>query len=163
MPTLNYAALAALIAQEGWWFDGAELHGILSAFSAFNQAALAPNLLAEADAQQLSEELLAHCDSSLQDNSLTYQLLLSDEEPLFLRAESLVNWCQGFLLAYQFMQEQGKLEIKDESIEQFIAELREIAELDIALADNEDNARQLTDIEEHCRLGVLMIYAEYHR
>lgn len=161
MPSLNHAALSQLIAAQDWWFAASELHGILSALAAFKHRQAATALLAESSADNLSQELLQHCEAALADESLSYQLLLAEETELAQRAESFVDWCQGFLLAVQFLSQEQQLRIEDEQISQFIAELGEFSQLDTAIDNSEDNALALVNLEEHCRLGVMMIYAHY--
>lgn len=162
MPNLNYQALNTLITRSNWWFSPSELHGILSALSGVNRAADWSAIIAlgnDTTATHSIPELQQHINQSLANNDLSYQLLLADDNNLAERAESLAMWAQGFTLAINYLREQHHLPQLDEASLDFIADLTEIAKLDSALPDTEDNRQQLTELEEHARMGALMLYA----
>jgi len=78
-------------------------------------------------------------------------------DPLAARAEALVAWVQGFTVAAHWLN--PKL---DDDCRAFLADLDEISKLDDRLADSEENRQMLTGLEEHCRMGALMLYAYCH-
>ena len=136
----RYDALADLIAAREWWFAASEAHGILSALIACNHRL----------SLQIEETLAA--------DALAYQLLLPEDGALAARAEALAAWAQGFTVAVHWLHP-----ALDEDARAFLADLEEIGKLDYDLEDNEDNRRQLISLEEHCRMGALLIYAECHQ
>ncbi|MDO4642617.1 MAG: UPF0149 family protein [Cardiobacteriaceae bacterium] len=159
----RHDALADLITTREWWFTASEAQGILSALTACGRGAEWPQILFAAGeiddiAQQAFTRLSQQIETSLSADDLIYQLLLPEESPLSARAEALTAWVQGFLVAIRWSQ--PKL---DEDCENFLHDLEEIGKLDYSLEDSEENRRLLNNLEEHCRMGALMIYAYCHR
>ena len=83
---------------------------------------------------------------------------MPEDGTLAARAEALAAWAQGFTVAIHWLQP----ELEDDA-RAFLADLEEIGKLDYDLDDNEENRRQLTSLEEHCRMGALLIYTENHK
>lgn len=166
MSKLHYQALQKLIQQNNGWFTPSELHGILTALTIFQPQADWKTLLAinhEDAIAKLIPELQHHIEQHLASNNLDYQLLLADEEALSLCAESLAMWAQGFILAMQYLRENQQLPKLDDSSQEFCQDLAEIAKLDSTLANTEENHRQLMELEEHSRLGALMLFASMRK
>ena len=159
----RYDALAALIATREWWFGASEVQGILSALVACNQGGRwAEILFAQGEIDTIAHEafdrLSRQIEETLAADALSYQLLLPEDGTLAARAEALAAWAQGFTVAIHWLQ--PKLE---DDARAFLADLEEIGKLDYNLDDNEENRRQLTSLEEHCRMGALLIYTENHK
>ena len=149
----RYDALAALIAAREWWFGASEVQGILSALVACNQGGRwAEILFAQGEIDTIAHEafdrLSRQIEETLAADALSYQLLLPEDGTLAARAEALATWAQGFAVAIHWLQP----ELEDDA-RAFLADLE----------DNEDNRRQLTSLEEHCRMGALLIYTENHK
>lgn len=162
MSTLNYNALEKMTHEHQWWFSPSELHGILTALCVSKctndwQKILA--LTADPTAVQLLPALISHIESELKDNNLSYQLLLADDSNLSQRAETLAQWSQGFILATNYLRETQQLPKWDDASHDFIHDVSEISSLDTQLSDNEDNRHHLMTLEEHCRMGALMLFA----
>ena len=159
----RYDALAALIATREWWFGASEVQGILSALVACNQGGRwAEILFAQGEIDTIAHEafdrLSRQIEETLAADALSYQLLLPEDGDLAARAEALAAWAQGFTVAIHWLQP----ELEDDA-RAFLADLEEIGKLDYDLDDNEENRRQLTSLEEHCRMGALLIYTENHK
>ncbi len=159
----RYDALAALIAAREWWFGASEVQGILSALVACNQGGRwAEILFAQGEIDSIAHEafdrLSLQIEETLAADALSYQLLLPEDGTLAARAEALAAWAQGFTVAIHWLQP----ELEDDA-RAFLADLEEIGKLDYNLDDNEENRRQLTSLEEHCRMGALLIYTENHK
>ena len=159
----RYDALAALIATREWWFGASEVQGILSALVACNQRGRwAEILFAQGEIDSIAHEafdrLSRQIEETLAADALSYQLLLPEDGTLAARAEALAAWAQGFTVAMHWLHP-----ALDEDARAFLADLEEIGKLDYDLEDNEDNRRQLISLEEHCRMGALLIYAECHQ
>lgn len=159
----RYDALAALIATREWWFGASEVQGILSALVACNQGGRwAEILFAQGEIDTIAHEafdrLSLQIEETLAADALSYQLLLPEDSTLAARAEALAVWAQGFAVAIHWLQP----ELEDDA-RAFLADLEEIGKLDYDLDDNEENRRQLTSLEEHCRMGALLIYTECHK
>ncbi len=159
----RYDALAALIATREWWFGASEVQGILSALVACNQGGRwAEILFAQGEIDTIAHEafdrLSRQIEETLAADALSYQLLLPEDGTLAARAEALAAWAQGFTVAIHWLQP----ELEDDA-RAFLVDLEEIGKLDYDLDDNEENRRQLTSLEEHCRMGALLIYTENHK
>ena len=159
----RYDALAALIATREWWFGASEVQGILSALVACNQGGRwAEILFAQGEIDSIAHEafdrLSRQIEETLAADALSYQLLLPEDGTLAARAEALAAWAQGFTVAIHWLQP----ELEDDA-RAFLVDLEEIGKLDYDLDDNEENRRQLTSLEEHCRMGALLIYTECHK
>lgn len=166
MNKLNEQALQTLISQHQWWFTPSELHGILTALTVFNRIADWPAILSLGNdeyANQLIPELQQHIESSLASNELNYQLLLADDTQISDYAESLAMWAQGFSLALNYLREQSHLSKLDTSSQDFCNDLAEIGKLDSAIPDSEENRQKLIELEEHARMGALMVFASTHK
>ena len=142
----HYDALEALIRERGWWFAASEAHGMQSALVACGSGARWPEILfaqgeVDALAREAFDRLAAQIEETLAGEALDYQLLLPEEGTLAARAEALVAWVQGFTVAAHWLN----------------------PKLDDRLADSEENRQMLTGLEEHCRMGALMLYAYCHR
>ena len=159
----RYDALADLIAAREWWFAASEAHGILSALIACNHGGRWPEILfaqgeVDAIAHEAFDRLSLQIKETLAADALAYQLLLPEDGALAARAEALAAWAHGFTVAVHWLHP-----ALDEDARAFLADLEEIGKLDYDLEDNEDNRRQLISLEEHCRMGALLIYAECHQ
>ncbi|MDG2395846.1 YecA family protein [Candidatus Thioglobus sp.] len=141
-------------------------HGILCGF-----ACVKPDLglddwlneiLVSIDLNNLSEKL-AHEElalifnetlSQLNDETLDFQPLIADEESrLGEQANTLIEWCQGYLVGLGLQ----KISTTDEEALELIKDISEISQLDADLIDNEQNAQDLNEIIEFVRMGVLLI------
>lgn len=165
MADLNYSALEEVIKKHDWWFAVSELHGMLTALTIYKEGVYWPSLLALKEdkiAETLIPELLEHIEKQLKSDTLSYQLLLAEDNPLAVRAESLAQWAQGFTMTNDYLREIQRQPQLEHSAEEFIQDVKDISQLDIGIQDTEENRRLLTDLEEHCRMGALMLYAEVH-
>lgn len=92
--------------------------------------------------------------SQLNDETLDFQPLIADEDCLLReQSDTLIQWCQGFLLGLGLC----KISVFDESVLEIIKDLGEISKLDAEVLDNEQNAQDLSEIIEFVRMGVLLI------
>lgn len=159
--TPDYDSLHAEILREEWWFAASEVHGMISALIALNCAdAWADVLFGETapPAAAFFPDFCRQLDEILAANDFNYALLLPEEGTLGARAEALVQWAEGFLLAARYCKHHFDV-VPDGEGQIFLDDVAQIAALDSDIADDEDNRAHLTDLEEHCRLGVIMLYA----
>ncbi|AYQ55849.1 FIG001590: Putative conserved exported protein precursor [Bathymodiolus thermophilus thioautotrophic gill symbiont] len=144
----------------------ASAHGILCGF-----ACVKPDLsldewlnevLVSIDFDNLNEksahEKLAQIYNStllqLGDETLNFQLLIADEDcTLKEQADTLIQWCQGFLVGLGLQ----KISTHDEDILEMIKDFSEISQLDSEVLDDEENANDLSEIIEFVRMGTLLI------
>lgn len=161
--TLDYAAMQMLIEHQDWWFTPAEAHGMLTALVAGNHAddwqiLLFPGTNIDDTAKKTMRALIAHIDQALAKNDLRFQLMLPEDATPSERAEALTFWVQGFKIAITSLRERNLIKLDKDCLE-FIADLDAFAELDTQLPDNDENLLLLAELEEHCRMGALMLYA----
>ena len=92
--------------------------------------------------------------SQLNDATLNFQLLIADDSyPLKEQANTLIQWCQGFLIGLGL----SKINTDDDQVLEMIKDFSEISKLDFELLDDEQNAQDLSEIIEFVRMGTLFI------
>jgi uncharacterized protein len=92
--------------------------------------------------------------SQLNDETLEFQLLIADEDSrLGEQANTLIEWCQGYLVGLGLQ----KVSTTDDDALEMIKDFSEISKLDAELLDNEQNAQDLNEIIEFVRMGTLLI------
>lgn len=92
--------------------------------------------------------------SQLGDSALSFQLLIAEENcTLKEQADTLIQWCQGFLVGLGLC----KINTNDENVLEMIKDFSEVSKLDIEVFDNEQNAQDLNEIIEFVRMGTLFI------
>ena len=85
---------------------------------------------------------------------MNFQLLIADEDcTLREQADTLIQWCQGFLVGLGLQ----KISTSDEDVLEMIKDFSEISKLDAEVLDNEQNAQDLSEIIEFVRIGTLLI------
>ena len=70
-----------------------------------------------------------------------------------IQADTLVQWCNGFISGLGL----SKLSTKEEEVLEMIKDISEVSKLDIELSSSEENAKDLLEIIEYVRIGVLFI------
>lgn len=159
--TPDYATLHEQISEQEWWFAASEVHGILSALIALNHSEAWPDMLFADQPPPAAIFFPAFCDEldrTLAANDFNYTLLLPENASCAERAEALVQWTEGFLLAAGYCQRHFAPQL-DAEAQGFLDDLAQIATLDTDIGESESHDAELTDLEEHCRLGVMMLYA----
>ncbi len=69
------------------------------------------------------------------------------------QANTLVDWCQGFLVGLGL----SSVQTSDEQVLEMIKDISEISQLEVDLLNNEENAQDFYEIVEFVRMGVLFI------
>ena len=116
------------------------------------------NLKQKAAHQQLAQ-LYNDTLSQLNNPTLNFQLLIANHNhPLKQQADTLIQWCQGFLVGLGLC----KISTNDESVLEMIKDFSEISKLDIEVLDNQQNAQDLNEIIEFVRIGTLLIQETLH-
>ncbi|HIM57821.1 MAG TPA: YecA family protein [Gammaproteobacteria bacterium] len=144
----------------------ASAHGILCGFSCIKPDLALDDwlneILVSIDLDNLNEksahEQLAQVYNNtllqLGDATLNFQLLIADEDcTLREQADTLIQWCQGFLVGLGLQ----KISTSDEDVLEMIKDFSEISQLDVDMLDNEQNAQDLSEIIEFVRMGTLLI------
>ena len=69
------------------------------------------------------------------------------------QANTLVDWCQGFLAGLGL----SSVQTSDDQVLEMIKDISEISQLEVDLLDNEENVQDFYEIVEYVRMGVLFI------
>jgi uncharacterized protein YgfB (UPF0149 family) len=80
-------------------------------------------------------------------------VIADDDSPLREQANTLIEWCQGYLVGLGL----SSVETSDEEVTEMIKDISEISQLDADLLDTDDNAKDFYEIVEFVRIGVLFI------
>ena len=112
------------------------------------------NNLNEKSAHEELAQVFNETLSQLNDETLDFQLLIADEDArLGEQANTLIEWCQGYLVGLGLQ----KVSTTDEDVLEMIKDFSEISKLDAAVLDTEQNAQDLNEIIEFVRMGTLLI------
>ncbi len=112
------------------------------------------NNLNEKSAHEELAQIFNETLSQLNDETLDFQLLIADEDSrLGEQANTLFEWCQGYLVGLGLQ----KISTTDEDALELIKDFSEISQLDANVLDTEQNAQDLNEIIEFVRMGTLLI------
>jgi len=112
------------------------------------------NNLLEKESHQVLAEIFNNTSDQLADPTLNFWPVIADDMcTLREQANTLVEWCQGFLVGLGL----SSVETSDEEVLEMIKDISEISKLDADLVDTEDNAQDFYEIVEFVRMGVLFI------
>ena len=112
------------------------------------------NNLNEKSAHEELAQIFNETLSQLNDETLDFQLLIADEDSrLGEQANTLIEWCQGYLVGLGLQ----KISTTDEDALELIKDFSEISQLDANVLDTEQNAQDLNEIIEFVRMGTLLI------
>ncbi len=144
----------------------ASAHGILCGFACvkpelkldnwLNEVLVNINLnnVNEKDAHEQLAKIYSTTLLQLHDTTLNFQLLIANENSkLREQADTLIQWCQGFLVGLGLQ----KISTTDEDVLEIIKDFGEISKLDGDVLENEQNAQDLSEIIEFVRMGTLLI------
>ena len=112
------------------------------------------NNLLEKESHQILAEIFNNTSEQLADPTLNFWPVIADDMcPLREQANTLVEWCQGFLVGLGL----SSVETSDEEVLEMIKDISEISQLDDELLDSEENTQDFYEIVEFVRMGVLFI------
>lgn len=164
------AAIEKAIATYDFWFTPFELHGAISALVCVIEKKqrllqVAKEILFSGQyvgshTQALFAALTEAVHHGLSAQELSFDLpfvWLEDTANTQMRAEALLDWGRGFLLVTHHLEQEKGLKL-DESCEDFLSDLMAMSELETQLEDDEENQQLLAVLEEHCRVGALLLF-----
>ena len=112
------------------------------------------NNLLEKESHHVLAEIFNNTSEQLADPTLNFWPVIADDtSPLREQANTIIEWCQGFLFGLGL----SSVETSDEEVTEMIKDISAISQLDADLLDTEDNAQDLYEIIEFVRIGVLFI------
>ena len=113
------------------------------------------NLMAE----DILKELFNATVSQFNDNTLSFSLLLPDDDiTLHTRAESLGHWCQGYLSGLGFGYMKEDTEVSSE-VHEFLADVANITTVGFFNTDEakEEDEIAYMELVEYVRVGVMLV------
>ena len=169
-----YEVADMLVAEDSMTGSAAEIHGLLcgylSAGARFSHDAwlkLAAELTDITEFRHESSKL-ALTDlydgvvAQLEKTDFSFQLLLPDDDlSLAERAEALGSWCQGYLTGFGLQGGHTNESLTDE-LKEALGDMEQIAQIEIAPEDDEDNESDLTELQEYVRMASMMVYGEFN-
>ena len=112
------------------------------------------NDLIAKESHQVLAEIFNNTSDQLADPTLNFWPVIADDMcPLREQANTLVEWCQGFLVGLGL----SSVETSDEEVLEMIKDISEISQLDADLLDSEENTQDFYELVEFIRMGVLFI------
>ncbi|GLQ33129.1 UPF0149 family protein [Litoribrevibacter albus] len=106
--------------------------------------------------QSIMQEIYQITREGLASDQYDFQLLMpADDYEVGERANALAVWASGFITGYGLAAEH-KRDLSVEMVE-LLNHLHAISELDDQLSDSEENEKDLYELYEYVRLGVLML------
>jgi len=112
------------------------------------------NNIVEKESHQVLAEIFNKTSEQLADPTLNFWPVIADDvSSLREQANTLIEWCQGFLVGLGL----SSVETSDEEVLEMIKDISEISQLDAELLDSEENTQDFYEIVEFIRMGVLFI------
>ncbi|WP_111976604.1 UPF0149 family protein [Algibacillus agarilyticus] len=98
--------------------------------------------------------------SQFKDGQISFQLFLpEDDVALSERAETLIEWLNGFLSAVGI--QKIKLQDADSEIREAFQDLVSISSMDTQLEENEENFQSFEEIVEYIRITSVLCFGEF--
>lgn len=107
-----------------------------------------------------SKKLFLKTAHQLTSEQIDLVLMLPEEDaPLYQRLAALGDWCEGFLEGLQIAAPVEEV-LALNNVKEILSDFLEIKEVVLSEEENEQNERDLFQIVEFIRVGVLLVYAE---
>ena len=112
------------------------------------------NNIVEKESHQVLAEIFNNTSEQLAAPTLNFWPGIADDvSSLREQANTLIEWCQGFLVGLGL----SSVETSDEEVLEMIKDISENSQLDAELLDSEENTQDFYEIVEFVRMGVLFI------
>lgn len=163
-----WAEVAAAIQPLQLAMGPAELHGALCGWLAAGGANTADwlrSVMVDAELPQPAagdtlDRLRVASTAQLDDPQFGFQLLLPEDENVAVRAAAVFEWCRGFLGGFGLVPREGKL---TDEISEALQDMGNLAAAQVEEGDEDDDARDLAEIEEYLRVATLLVHADCAR
>jgi len=114
----------------------------------------------------IAEDLIRLYDQtseSIEKDSSSFSLLLPDDEyGLPERIDSLAVWVRGFLEGLAISSGEALAKVGDD-LQEILKDFVEICQIDSRVSSGEEGEKELFEISEYVRIGVLNLYAEFNQ
>ncbi len=98
----------------------------------------------------------------LEDMAMGFSLVLPDDEFILnQRVEALGMWVRGFLEGLA-LAAKGQLKTAESDIQELLRDLVAISQIDDQAEDSEDAEKEINEIIEYVRIGVVTVFAEFN-
>lgn len=170
-PAPDYADLAERLEAAGADTSAAGTDGVICALCCAGRAELCAVWLAELLSAAPGDLLARECgelvvlhqtvvNAALDDPDFGFEPLLpSDEQPLAVRAEALVEWCAGFLHGLGLAEIAAGGAIPAE-VDEAIRDLTEISRADYSVTGGQEDENAYAELVEYLRVAALLIHDE---
>ncbi len=169
----QFDTVANQFLQQGAFCSPAELHGSLCGQLAAGgryedekewlQAACGLMDIGELNDPELARALVDIFEISTEQlggSDFSFDLLMPDDETVInQRAESLGNWCEGFLAGYATAGGKVDSNLSDEAKET-LRDLITISQIALDTDEDDSNEADFAEVYEYVRMSTLLIYAE---
>lgn len=175
-PPLTHAELAHALKTLRLGMGASDLHGSLTGYLCAGGSAgadewpaaleIEPDPVERGSASRLHDETLTRlyrdCRAQLDDPDLGFEPLLpASDAPVETRADSLVEWCRGFLGGVGLSGTATRLFSVDAN--EVLADIGRIAQSRFAYDDENEDENALSEVLEFVRVGVLLLHTELLR
>lgn len=107
-------------------------------------------------------ELYSNNVQQLEDMAMGFSLVLPDDEFILTqRVEALGMWVRGFLEGLA-LAAKGQLKTADADIQELLRDLVAISQIDDQAEDSEDAEKEINEIIEYVRIGVVTVFSEFN-
>jgi len=153
--------------------SASELHGVLCGYICAGRAASGEQYIralfikhpdVTRQAVVMLHEVFALGQQQIEQFDFSFTLLLPDElEPLPLRAEFFVQWCEGFVQGMT-LSGKGLKSLEAEDAQDALSHITEFSQMDLEKieAKSEEDDKLLMEVSEYTRMAVLGLYADLH-
>lgn len=107
-------------------------------------------------------ELYTNNVQQLEEMAMGFSLVLPDDEfILSQRVEALGMWVRGFLEGLA-LSAKGQLQTAESDIQELLRDLVAISQIDDQAEDSEDAEKEINEIIEYVRIGVVTVFSEFN-
>ncbi|MBL0162138.1 MAG: UPF0149 family protein [Xanthomonadales bacterium] len=166
--SISYRELSETLARLQIGINASDLHGSLTGYLCGGGKTTAEDWtealafdLEAARGDAVFAQVYHFCREQLDDVELAFEPLLpSDDVPLSVRADALVDWCRGFLggVGLAGAGRPGKEMSAD--AREIVQDFGNIAASNLEYTGSEEDEAALAEVLEFVRVGVLLLYGE---
>ncbi len=170
---LDYDELNAVFLDAKLGVEAAECHGFICGYfcasNALDMELLQEHLIGvpeDAGAIDISRRVLdtiaSDVASDLLSDEISFNLLLpADGRAMHERSTALSEWCGAFISGLGIGR-YGDRSDDNEHCEEFIKDVAAMSKLETTLEEDEETESALFELVEYIRVGVIMLYQEWH-
>ena len=105
--------------------------------------------------------LKVNTQTQLESHEFEFDLVLpSDEAPIEERLDALAQWCMGFLTAFALADGHSKYDDLSDDAKGAFSDFEAISQASIVDGDETNGENDLFSVQEHVKMGTLMIFME---